>query len=425
MALFVSITYLICTLIFSYKEKTRKNILFTPAFAYNFPLSLIMVMVSFIDLMGFDSDNMTFYVPAISFFVGITVFFIGQYFRKKYYNKQIFDLEKQNFNSKDKYIKLLYKGIEYFIYATIVIYILMYIYKFGIRLPKNFNELKFYFGNHSVGHLINYSTAFVVVIFAKNYNKSFKYKLKVISLAFIWTVILLFSNSKYYILMFAVSIIFVILYYGHKNIFVKAGILFISSASLFFIVYMLRAIALGDGIDLKFIFNHFYYYLSSGFYAFSKSLITHPKPTIGLGVAFAPIMNVFNKILGLPIASSTSQFIDVKIGDYTHTNVYTLFGVYNLEVGFLLSMLLVCLLFVFVYKIYYSKYLTPIKIGFICYLLSTIFFAYFNSFYGTMNVWEIIIIYIFISCFERQRIIKLNGNMNKESKINVLHVREK
>ncbi|MDE5889134.1 MAG: hypothetical protein K2H20_03845 [Bacilli bacterium] len=155
-------------------------------------------------------------------------------------------------------------------------------------------------------------------------------------------------------------------------------------------------------VPYEFIFHHFIYYISGGYYSFSSILEfgSSPTPGVGVGVFFAPIINIANSIMGKEFISSTSAFISVQLpGGYESTNVFTLFGSILLEMGVVGVIGCVAILSILAYVAYglFLRSNNKVMTALHSYVMATLVFGFFNCFYGMLNVWELIAVIFIIS----------------------------
>ncbi len=420
MAFALSVIFLIEVLFLDRFEKV-KNKFFTPICALGLPFGIIMLFVSIIDFTSFTEYKMSYVVPLCSL-VYLTVFFIvGRVFSIRIpYIRRILKRKYGRVNDGILYeynCKNCIYGPAFPIFVT-VSFLLIIIYaikQLGLSGVKDMNLIKTLFSDGIMAHLLIIICVIMLLMFAqaftlKNSNLRFIY----FALPVLWIGVVLLTEAKYFLITYAVTLIFIFLFFSKtKHVTLKVVFLFLLAALLFGIVYVARFLFQGETlrtIDYSFILNHYYYYFVSGFYAFSASMERGLNGIAGIGIVLAPLLNII-KIFGIGKgAESISEFIDVKVGlNYDKTNVFTLFGVYNHEIGMIYGLFFIALLALFVYY-NYSKIFTECSIArvvLVSYMFSTLVCAFFNSFYGTMNVWEIIILLLIFIYYE---IIKKDKN---------------
>lgn len=423
MALFLSILCLILN-IYYYKKESIKYFYFTPIFCISIPYSIIMLFVSIYDLIDYQKAyKMSYLVPLVSILCFTIFKLIGVFFNYlDYRNTKPFILYQNITNEPEisnypkftnpfkktnkKYINK-FTGIKYdldgikllniLLLLCFIAIIIIYCIKYGFKIIPS-AEFKNFFSSGIQGHLVNLITGILLLIF------SFKkfYKTKIISI--LWVIFLALGNAKYLMLMYAVTLLIIFATSNYKSINLKKIFLFlIVIASLFLLTYFMRFLIAGEtitSIDYKFIFNHFIYYLVGSFYAFSKVLTNTFTPTdnVGVGIVIAPIINVLKLLTGnRDYVTSISRFIPVEINsNYSETNVYTLFGAIYFETSMGFMILFIIILSLFSYFLYY-KFLKNKKQSTLLiysFFISSLFYSFFNCFYGASNLIEILIIII-------------------------------
>lgn len=415
MAFTLSVLCLVLNIYF-YKKESIKNIYFTPLFCIAIPYSIIMLFVSIYDLIDFNKAyKMSYMVPLVSILIFSLFIIVGILlkfnFEKKYpYLKEKEIICKKNDKDIIRKRKSIFHGVIYdlekekilisLVYISFVIIAIIYFIKYGFHIISTV-DFKNFFSSGIQGHLVNVITALLLIIFS---FKKFYYT-KIVCL--FWIIFLALGNAKYLMLMYAMTllIIFAVQYYKSFSM-KKMFILLIVIASFFIMTYFLRFIIAGTSIldiNYKFLFDHFYYYLVGSFYSFSKVLTEYFPPTdnIGYGIVFAPIINVFRLLCGnRNFISPISRFISVEINsNYTETNVYTLFGAIYFETNIYFMLICVIAIAIIAYFLYYNFLIRKKQSLLIIFsfFLSTLFYSFFNCFYGVSNLIEIIVLLLIIT----------------------------
>lgn len=280
------------------------------------------------------------------------------------------------------------------------------------NLLDNLILLKKVFSVGVIGHLVNIVNAIVIIIFTNEiiaYKQHGRFNKFAIVFSLAWVVFLVVATAKYMLMMFVASLtISYINILPEKVNFFKVVISMLIFPILFVIVYMTRFISNGlafSDLPFEFIMAHLEYYTVGSFYAFSRVIEYNLRGTTGFGIIFAPIINLVSLISGNEFTSTIASFIN--IGNDAETNVFTMFGAFQYETGILGAVLLVGLISVLVFCSYYKALSKPTapKIALYSYLGSSLVVSFFNSFYGTLNMWEVVITIMLISVFEHFRFV--------------------
>lgn len=396
MAFFLSMVCLLIVILFDRVEKKDLFISVTPIFALGYPYSIVMILVSLYDMyQPNDYDKMDCVIPLISICF-ITIFhFIGRMILSK--KIKIMRWNRIDFNKRimrgESYRN---KIIKYILVITIFVVVSACYMNFGLAVPDH-NVFKIFFSQGIVSHIVNLTTILFLVQFAGNDNT--KMDVCMSRLALLWPLFLIVGNAKYSALMYASALLIIKVNTMKTNVSKMKIIVGLTCVStLFLLTYTLRFLAEGftmDTIPITFIFNHFFFYLTNGFYTFSKVILEEIPPTqgVGWGVFWAPLLNIFNSLYGIDKVGSMSEFISYFKGKEMFSNTYTLYGSLILETGWVGTFFCIIVLSIFSYtvlRLYLSctgKYYNSLY-AFVC---STLVFSFFNSFYGTVNVWEKII----------------------------------
>lgn len=395
MAVLSSIGCLILVLFLHKKDKTGKT-LFTPVFSLGFIYSVIMLLVSVYDLIFDDHYKMIAKVPLVSMLFIFEFWIIGRIVMKLFRIKKNRVVEFYQPQETLVYCKNFYKIIQALLFAILIVFLVDFISAYGFKLNDTV-ELKSHYSNGIMGHLINLMS--ILFLALSTARRPIKLNIFIRGASIIWVLILALANAKYSMFMyaFALLIIYTINYpkkFTFGKIIIYVGIIAIA----FFLVYIFRFLINGESlatVPYEFIFHHFIYYISGGFYAFSNILEfgSTPTPGVGVGVFFAPIINIINMFSGREFVSSTSAFIDVALpGGYERTNVFTLFGSIWLEMGFSGAVLCVAIIALLAYTAYsiFLRSNNRMMIALYSYVMATMVFGFFNCFYGMQNIWELI-----------------------------------
>ena len=383
-----------------YRIETQMLLKVSPIISLGLAYCVLMVYVSILDATGASgTDKIPVSVPLVSI-LSITFFeFIGQIVLYVRFGGFVSRTLKENYKEKEK---IEYKhqsalNIAMVIITTIILFAIFSGERFSIA---NLNNFKSNFSYGIIAHLINFESVLLLINYASTNNniisKLFKW------FVFIWLLFLTIANAKYSMLIFAVGILFTHILSGKKHIkfsTILIGLLIASSG--FFLTYIIRFISQGytiTTVPYEFIFKHFNYYLTGGFYAFGKVLkgTALSDASVGFGIFLAPIINVWNALVGKPSISTISKFTNINMGSgYSSTNVYTLFGALILESGWLGLLMCLCIIAIIAYSLYvdYIYNYTNVGVAFYSYVCATLVFSFFNCFYGTLNIWEIMIFF--------------------------------
>ena len=409
MTLFLSIACLLMVLILGKYERKRLLITITPIFSLGVPYSVIMVAVAIYDqIQPNNYDKMHFLIPIVSMFFLAYFYLIGKLvisgkFSFIKWNTNAFNERKTN--------GITYQNglIKYFIIMGLLFVILNEIMHFGLSI-SNTDEFKDFFSQGVVSHVVNLvSILFLVHYAGDNTTKLDEY---IDCIAVIWALFLILANAKYSALMYAASLLIIKVNCSKKQVSkIKIGIGLLIVSGLFILTYTLRFFVQGftfETMPFDFIFQHFFFYLTNGYYTFSKVLIDglSSTPGVGWGVFWAPIMNVFNIIVGSSPVGSMSDFVDYYEGRVFSSNTFTLYGSLILEAGWIGAIFSITVLSIISYTIL-RLYLGNKGMKYnalYAFVNATLIFSFFNCFYGTVNVWEKTIVLFFISYLLRYKV---------------------
>lgn len=382
----------------------------TPIFALGIPYGIIMLLVSLIDTFTiYKSYRMSFLVPFYSCIYILIFALVGGLVRKIQLPSRFKQENIKKINERIGKVNFKYGAIYFYVTILLVAYVLIYyLNNFGLRLPE-LSQVKLVFSKGINGHILNVVTALMIINFVSILNMS-DCKMKKITYLFpvFWIPFLMIFASKNSLLIYVFALIFEYSYIRYSKINLKkVGIISIIASSLFICVYIARFLLQGysfENIPYKYIFNHYTFYLTGSFYAYSKVLELSLNGNSGFGLVFAPIINLIRLITGRDLISTIANFVTVDIGnEYNSTNVFTLFGALQYETSILGTILLIILISFVVYYNFYKmiKYRNLARVSLSSYLSATLVFSFFNCFYGTVSVWEIISCLLFISFVEK------------------------
>ena len=413
MILIIGAFILLISSIVLYIIERTDDIIITPTLMLGVPYSIILlytIIINYVESTYYKNINIL--ILMLSFMYIFLFFYTGRI-------TKIIMAKKNSIShrqiDKRKIQELRHLKIYYFILIiSFILIILHYITIFGIdgNIIENLISLKSSFSSGAVAHLINISNAIFIIIFNNDmmvYKNKGKLNKKQLIIYFIWMMFLLIVTAKYMLMMFVASLII-----SYMNIFpekIKLRKLILWGGIfpiLFMLVYIIRFISMGlnlSELPFDFIISHLNYYITGGFYAFSNVVEYGLVGNIGIGIVFAPILNIFNVMFGENLISTVAEFIN--IGNGFETNVFTMFGAFQYESGILGAILLTIIIGVFIFNNYYSNLHKPTipKLSLYSYLGASLMISFFNAFYGTLNVWEIIIVMMMINYLERFKFI--------------------
>lgn len=413
MALIICSFILLIASIILYMVERRDGMFLTPTLLLGGPYSIILIYAAIANYIeGSGINDISIFVPLFSLMYIFIFFCIGRITKNLMYkknnqcNKRIQGEKLQEL----KYLKLYHLIL---IFSSIIIF-LFYLKTFGLstNLVENLISLKSIFSSGIVAHLVNIMNAIFIVAFNNIlivYKNTRKLKRSQIIIYLIWTLFLLASTTKYMLMMFVASLVISYLNVFPEKVKLYKIILWISVFPLLFIlVYTMRFISTGlelSELPFEFIISHLKHYITGSFYAFSQVIENGLRGDIGLGIIFAPILNIFNIMFGENLISTVADFIN--IGSGLETNVFTMFGAFQYEAGVLGTILIIIIIGLFIFINYYKNLSksTVTKLALYSYLGSSLVISFFNSFHGTLNVWEITIVIILIGHLEKFRII--------------------
>ena len=409
MTLFLSVACLLMVLVLSKLERKRLLITITPVFSLGVPYSVLMIAVAIYDFIQPSYyDKMHFLVPIVSMFFLLYFYGIGQFVTSG--KISFIKWSTSTFNER-KANGITYQNglIKYFVIVGILLVFASEFVHFGLSI-SNTDEFKDFFSQGIISHVVNLvSLLFLVHYAGENETKLDKY---VDYIAVVWALFLILANAKYSALMYAASLLIIKVNCAKVKVSkVKIGVGLLIISGLFILTYTLRFLVQGftlETMPFDFIFQHFFFYLTNGYYTFSKVLIEgiSSTPGVGWGVFWGPIMNVFNVFLGLSTVGSMSNFVDYYEGRIFSSNTFTLFGSLILESGWIGAIFSMTVLSVVTYTIL-RLYLSKRGINYnalYAFINSTLIFSFFNCFYGTVNVWEKITLLFIISYLLRYKI---------------------
>ncbi|MDR2267579.1 MAG: DUF6337 family protein [Christensenellaceae bacterium] len=398
--LFLSIVYLI-GVVFAIKLEQSKDNLVTPIFAIALPYGIVMFVVALFAVFRiYTSYTINFNVALYSICATFVFFIVGRIKMRSPRIKRE-SLKMQQFQYSKDGMKLWRTFLTvFFLFSsitTITMLILYYLYTIGFALPSLSSEQLRQLGSAvPIGNLINADCAFLLIFFASSYTDNNKIrKILYRTAAFAWILVLLLFSSKYLLFIYVCSLI--IIHTQHAKAityktFFKTMCALVVTSLLFFVVYIIRHSIdnMSDTVDSA--IQRFYYYIASGFYGFSGVLDGKGTPTLNIGILFMPAINFFRSLLWLDPLNPISSFISVDVIPSRHeTNVYTLFGVFVLEIGATWTIFAVVLLALIVYHVYTRP--TGLehssRKAFTAFVLAILMFAFFNSFYALTNIWDI------------------------------------
>ena len=286
----------------------------------------------------------------------------------------------------------LVKLSNFIIIVSVLLLIGMYLIKFK-TLFINTDDFKTFFSMGIQGHLVNLITVLFLYVFSSRKHKFMHL------MALVWVIFLALASAKYIMIIYSFSLLMVS-YFKKKFKFKHLMLMLLIIASLFVVTYILRSIFNGEEVDLSFIFRHFNYYLTGSFYSFSKVLTTNVGQTqnVGIGIILAPLINVMKLLAGdSNYISSISKFIEVDINSsYKSTNVFTLFGSIIMETNIAVAIVFVIFLSIISYILLYllKRRNSSFTIILYSFVMATLFCSFFNCFYGTLNLFEIVVIIV-------------------------------
>lgn len=395
MAILSSVACLLLVLFLHKKEKMGKT-LFTPVFSLGFIYSIIMILVSVYDLFFDDHYKMIAKVPLLSMLFILEFWIIGKLVMKLFKIKKDKVIEYYQPKYTLTYCANFYIFIKLALTVALIILLVDFFGTYGFAVGDS-GEIKSHYSNGIIGHLVNIISALLLAV--STARKPIKLNVFLRFISILWVFVLALANAKYSMFMYAFALLIIYtINYPKKFTFVKIIIYVGIIAIAFFVVYILRFLISDESlstIPYEFIFHHFIYYISGGYYAFSTVLEfgATPTPGVGAGVFFATILNIISLFRGQEFVSSTSAFINVRLpGGYEQTNVYTLFGAIWLEMGFGGVILCVAILAVLAYTVYsiFLRANNKIMTSLHSYVMATLVFGFFNCFYGMLNIWELI-----------------------------------
>jgi hypothetical protein len=181
---------------------------------------------------------------------------------------------------------------------------------------------------------------------------------------------------------------------------------------LFVFVYVARVLSQSNGerIDndfIKFIIGHFFFYLTGGYYAFSRVIEFSLHGNVGLGILFAPIVNFFRLFTGDVFISTVADFVKIDLTTrYQETNVFTLFGCLQYETNVFITICIVIFIASVTYYCYCSLVINKRTnfIPLVSFIYSTLIFGFFNCFYGTLSTWLMIFVLVVFTIFEDNKV---------------------
>ena len=409
MQILISVLFLVIVLL-RYKVELTRKYRITPVFALGIPYGIIMLIVTIVDMFSSEySYKMSVGVPFYSCIYILVFIFIGEVVHLLYFKKTS-ELKKVNIcKEDDKISEIKHEKIYMILTMVFVLYIVIYyIQSFGFSII-DLSTIKLAFANGLPAHLVNFTTGLMLVNFVAllnnktNSNRKIPYILNIL-----WMVFLIVASTKYSLFIYVFSIIFAYSYIKFNKINLKKiAILSISASSLFILVYAARFISQGFNIKeipIDFILGHFSFYLTGSFYGYSSIIESGINGSIGFGILFAPVINFISTISGNTLLSTISDFIPVDMGStYSSTNVFTLFGALQYETSILSTIFLVGLISFFTYYNYYKmvKYEKIFSVPLNSYICGVLVVSFFNCFYGTLNVWEIIATLLVVYYFEK------------------------
>lgn len=411
MIIFLCALSIIMVFIMYYIEGKRV-IRITPIICLGLPYSLVMLIVAIADSIVSDHyDKMGLLVPIVYMMVAFLFWSVGvlllSLLMKGFSSQKI---QKCYENRRHK-VAYKHQGfLDKLLLLNTVIIVVYILFNFGIHI-HDLNAFKNQFSSGIIAHLINLESVLLLMNYSSSNNSRMAKLLKVLVVP--WIVFLSLGNAKYSMLIFTSAIVLVHYLSGKKRYSFSRVAVAIALVSLtFFLTYSLRFLSLGYSyktIPYSFILNHFYYYLTSGYYSFSHVLSggSSPTPDVGYAVFFGPLINIGRLLNNKPLVSSISHFIPINaIGGYTNTNAYTLPGSLLLETNWLGLIICIVILSITAYALYYLyiNYYSDISIVIYSYFSATLMFSFFNCFYGTLNIWETMFFLLILFIFDRIKI---------------------
>lgn len=405
MTLALSILCLFLVLFMTKIENNGTDLKITPIFALGMPYSIIMVLVAVFDIyQDFFNDKLIPEVPIISIILLLYFFSIGRFITFIFLNELTVRKLVTGYNKRKKAgTKIFNRFMEIMLFGVLFVVLVINLMKFGFII-KDVSEFKTFYSSGVAGHTVNLCTVLFIFCFALVPSSKIGKVLRFISL--VWPLFLVLANAKYSALMYATTLLIInILNDKNPTTYLKIIAPLGLVSSLFLITYFFRFLIIGltlDAIPYEFIFRHFFFYLTNGFYTFSNVLTYGilPSADVGYGVFWAPIMNIYNLFTDNKLVTSMSEFVSFYQEGEKFSNTFTLFGSLLHEMGWIGTLLSLAVLSTLVYIIY-LKYLGKngaFYTAIYSFMCSTLIFSFFNSFYGTVNIWEKIIMLLLFTC---------------------------
>lgn len=410
---------LICLIIVIalYKDESRYIKGVSPILALGGPYTALLVLVAVYDISSNPNySKVDVMVPVYSIYFLMIFWLVGK-FISLFYDRRRVDIDDGSSqfistNTNHNTVRSTPRYLNFISWVCLFISSIIF-FNFVLNFRFSFSssgEIRDMYSGGIIAHLVNINSALLLFIFSAN-NETKIVKI-MHSIAIAWIAFLILAGAKYSILMYAVSLMIIYISSRNRKIPIRRiVVLGIIAAGLYFVTYAIRFIIQGytlTTIPYEFIVNHFVYYLTGGYYAFSESIIQKvaPSPGVGVAVLFGPIVNVVNLLLGRDFNSTISNYLDIRVANgYSRTNVYTMFGVFRLEIGFWGATVSIALISILAYIIFYrymsSKRKSSIPI--FAYFCSTLIFSFFNCFYGTISVWEIGLVLLALDRLDRYR----------------------
>ena len=400
----------------------KKRSVVNPLFCLFFPYGLVMLFVSIIDTRKeANLYKMGISVPLLSIFL-LLLFYAGVLLTRSFIKHKLVptnELEKAD-NPKNNVI--LNDALTKVQLVLLIVFALLYYSRFGLSISGS-DDIKAYFSSGIQGHLVIIISTLFLFIYSYEHRSLLNIFIKIVGI--FWLVFSALMVAKYTMFFYAISILLIYFFRKRKKITLFKIILALAFVSLgFFITYIFRFILAGYSISTipyDFIFNHYIYYFTSGYYGFSYVIENSLTATtnVGPGLIYSGVINIARLITGEPYISSISRAIEIMVSaSYRDVNVFTLFGSILLEMDYFHVFLTTFVLSMvgtfffeknlyFLYKKNSNKYL-PLT----CFIMANLIFGFYNCFLGPIfeNIIIIIIFTILSGINHAQKPLRRNAN---------------
>ena len=183
----------------------------------------------------------------------------------------------------------------------------------------------------------------------------------------------------------------------YSNAKIKIRYILVALISSLFIFFISYSIVFGEAAPLDFIYNHTYFYFVSSIASLSNYCMNDYQIGIAPEVLFMPIINLYNKLMGLPLEKVYSD-LWTDVGPGLQSNVKTFFGtiyIYGGLWGGILTIIIYSLvahvLLIFsLYRNYFFYFAY-------CLCLSALALGWFDLFFNMIAFYEYIVFAILIS----------------------------